>query len=517
MRFDFRWLGFCPLVVALMAGPAAAETVLRGRLNADILAMDPAGVRDGNTDAIQAHLFEGLVAFREDGSVGPLLANGWTVSADGKTYTFALRQSVVFHNGDRLTSADVVWSLKRYLGAGKKWRCGSDLGPGGVAAIKTISAPDDFTVKVELDHAAPMFLKTLARPDCGGTGIMSPASVGPDGAWLKPVGTGPFMLKTWKRNQYIDLLRFPQYASLPGPRDGLTGGKQVGVDRVRILIIPDSTAALGAVLSGGIDVLDEVSSQDQETVRMSKSVTLGQSPVMDTYTILMQTRDPLLSDVRLRRAIAMSIDSVGLARTVTHGTALANRSPVPRSSAFFGPVEARMPPADLAEARRLVKASGYKGQPITIVTNHRYPEHFDSAVIVHAMARQIGLNVHIETVDWATEVERYSTGNYQLMAFAFSARLDPSLNFGLFVGDKQSDPRKVWDSPAARTLLREATEAADTVARQKAFDALHEAFVADTPAIVLYNSTRVYAVRKNVTGYKAWVADIPRFWGVGFK
>ena len=87
------------------APPALGGSVLRARLNADIVSSDPGMKRDANTDAVLLHIVEGLVAAREDGSVGPMLASSWTISPDGRTYRFTLRPGIRFHNGAPLTAA----------------------------------------------------------------------------------------------------------------------------------------------------------------------------------------------------------------------------------------------------------------------------------------------------------------------------------------------------------------------------------------------------------------------------
>ena len=142
---------------------------------------------------------------------------------------------------------------------------------------------------------------------------------------------------------------------------------------------------------------------------------------------------------------------------------------------------------------------------------------FDAAVLAQAMAAQAGINLQIQTLDWATQVSLYSGGKYQAMSFGFSAKMDPSLNFDLLIGDKKKDARKVWDSGQARSLYEETLQAADPAARQAAFDRLNAAFLADTPAIVLFNSRRIGGVRANIIGYKAWPAAQQRMWNVGIR
>jgi peptide/nickel transport system substrate-binding protein len=513
------------LVLAVCAGlfalvsPALshAETILRARLATDILSLDPGTLRDDNTDAVVLHMVEGLVASREDGSVGPMLASHWTISDQGKTYTFQLRKGVVFHNGAPLTSGDVLWSLTRYLKPATHWRCGSQFSEEGLTQITSIQTPNPLSVVIRLSKPAPLFLKTLSRAECGGTGILHRSSVGPDGAFRTPIGTGPFQIGVWQRNQYIELNRFPRYSALPGPRDGNGGGKHALVDKVRFLIIPDGSAARVALLRGSLDVLDALNATELASVKGKPGIKIEMTPAMDCYVLMLQTNDPVLQDVRLRRAIARTIDTVGLTRVVTMGTAKPDSSPVPNVSPFHGPVEAELHPPDLNEARRLVKDSGYRGQPIQLITNRRYPQMFDSAVLLQAMAARAGINLQIETLDWAAQLDRYIPGSYQAMAFSFSARLDPSFNFGVFIGDKSKEPRKVWDTPRSRELLQESMLTDDPDKRQSLLDALQQQFLEDVPAIILYNSSRITAVRSNVTGFKEWPANQQRFWGVSLN
>jgi peptide/nickel transport system substrate-binding protein len=504
-------------LVGLAPAPAGAESVLRARLNADILSTDPGTKRDENTDAVLLHVVEGLVAFREDASVGPLLARSWDVSKDGLTYVFHLREGVRFHNGAPMTAADVVWSFRRYLDPKTHWRCLSEFDGHGQARIVSVEADDPATVSVRLDKPSTLFLKTLARADCGETAILSPASVGPKGAWLRPIGTGPFMISAWRPNESIELTRFAAYAALPGPRDGNTGGKHALVDKVRFVVIPDPSAAEGALLSGAIDVLDGVSPSNMAELRASRGVRLDSHPTMDIYALIFQTKDPVMGDVRLRRALALAIDDAGLTRVVTQKTAQANSSLVPTSSPFHVGVQARVIRPDLAKARALVAASGYRGQTITLITNRRYPQMFDSAILIQAMAKRIGVDIRIQTLDWAAELDRYNHGAYQAMTFAYSARLDPSQNYGAVIGAKAGQPNKVWDDPAAKALLKASTATADPAARQALFDQLHQRMLDQAPLVVLYNPSHLAAVRDGVEGFKTWSTVQQRLWGVSVR
>lgn len=502
------------LFLSHRARPLAGGSVIRARMNADIASSDPGTRRDANTDAVLLHVAEGLVAAREDGSVGPMLASSWTISPDGRVYRFVLRHGIRFHNGAPFTAADVKWSLERYLAPGTHWRCKSDFGPGGIARVTAITTPDPHTVDVTLDRAAPLFLTMLTRLDCGGTGITHRDSVGPDGKWRYPIGTGPFRWGEWRHNQYVDLLRYAGYQSLPGKPDGNGGGKQALVDRLRFSVIPDGSAASAALLRGSVDIVDQLAPNELGNISGSPGIKLESAVSSEFYYVLLQTNTPALRDPRLRRALALSIDVAGLTRVATHDTAVPNSSPVAVVSPYYGAAERSLVRRNLPLARALVKASGYKGEPIQLMTSHSPPEMYDDAILVQAMARDAGINIEVVSLDWATQLARYSSGDYQASIFGFSARLDPSLTFSLLIGDRATDPRKVWNAPAARDLLARSIATGDRQQRQALFDRLDGLFRQDVPAIALYNTRRVTALRGTVKGYRAWPAQSIRLWNV---
>jgi peptide/nickel transport system substrate-binding protein len=509
--------GLALAALALIPAGAAAASVLRVRLNADIRSTDPGTNRDANTDGVIAHIVEGLVAFRDDTSVGPMLADSWTVSDDGRTYTFKLREGVKFHNGAAMSSDDVVWSLKRWLDPATQWRCLSEFGPTGIARVQKIEAPDPLTVAITLDQPTALLLPTLARPDCGQTAILHHDSVGADGKWIAPIGTGPFKLGEWKRGQYVDVVKFDGYASRSEPRTGYTGVKTPLIDRVRFNVVPDGAAARAGLLSGSLDVIMSLSTPDMDELKSQPEAQLSITPALGLTGILFQTRDPLLKDVRIRRAIALSLDTAQIVDAVMEGTAKPNNSALPIGSPFYGAVEANGYEPNIAEAKKLLAEAGYHGQAIKMITNKRYSYVFDSAVLAQEMARAAGINIELEVLDWAAQLDRYNRGDYQAMSFVYSARLDPSLSFEMLMGPKDKQPRKVWDNPEAQDMLRQSMLISDPAKRQALFDEMHRRFIADVPMVALFNGSELIALRKNVKGFAGWLYPEARFWGVSLQ
>lgn len=507
-------LGILALGVLALATPAFADPdTLTIRLSSDIRSTDPGINRDGDTDAVVLHMVEGLVAHREDTSVGLLLARSVEVSPDGLAYTFRLREGLRFHDGTPLAAEDVRFAWNRYMDAKNGWRCRTDFSQGGIAPVAAVEAPDPSTVTFRLDKPSALFLVTLARPDCGGTGIYARSSLNPDGTWRAPVGTGPFRLGEWRRGEYVDLLRNDAYAALPGERDGHTGNKTPEVARVRFLVVPDGATAKAGLFADRIDVLWAVSANDVPEYKARPNLRVRFDPTMELYALLLQTEDPLLKDVRIRRALALSLDVDQIAEAVMPGTK-GSRSVIPTPSAYYGGAQAAMPARDLAAARALLAEAGYKGQPLKLVATKRYQILYEVAVYVQAQAAEAGINLELEVLDWAVELDRYTKGTYQVMSFNYGARLDPTVSFDMVAGPKATQPRKVWDNPEAQALIVRSAQETDKAARQAVFDALEARFRSDVPMINLFSSVEASAARASVEGYKGWALNQPRAWGV---
>ncbi|WP_129779734.1 ABC transporter substrate-binding protein [Peristeroidobacter soli] len=515
------WRGWQHLLIALgaLALPLSASAggsgdTLRVSLTSDIRSTNPGVNRDANTDTVMMHVLEGLVAYREDGSVGPLLAESIEVSTDGTEYTFRLRPQVPFHNGALLTADDVVWSWRRYLDPATGWSCLSDFDGSRGHRIESVTAVAVDRVVFKLNRPQPLFLSQMAAIQCGGGAILHRSSLNADGSWNAPVATGPYRLETWKRGQYIDLRAFDGYRSRSGPRDGNTGGKIASAAHVRWLIIRDSAARLAALVKGQVDVMPEVPAAETVQLRRMPGITLIAKPMLVNYAILIQDQAPPLGDVRIRRALALSLDRTAIAALVTNEVGVANPSVIPSSSPYHSKQHFAGGEPDVPQARALLAQAGYRGAPIVLTTNRRYPAMFNQALLVQAMARQAGINLQLEVLEWATQLDRWKSGKYQLMSFGFTARADPYLNYDAMLGDRSRSHTKLWDNPVALELQRAAGESSDRLTRQQLFDRMHELMIADCPLIVLYSLSDVNAVRSGVSGFDSWVFGRARLWGV---
>lgn len=497
-----------------LPGLAQEPQVLRVQIEADVRSTDPGVNRDASTDNVMLHIVEGLVAYREDTSVGPLLAETVDISDDGKSYTFTLRDGVTFHNGAPLTAAEVVWTWERYLDPATEWRCRPDLDGTNGFKIESISAPDANTIVFTVNQPNALFLTTMARTDCGMSGILHPDSLNADGTWNSPIGTGPFKLGDWRRGQSITLDKFADYAALAGERDGYTGGKAPLVDAVQFIIVPDAASAKAALLAGDIDLIPDIDNAAKTEIEAIDGFTVSVAGSTGKSGILFQTNDPVLADVRVREAIAHALDVDQMVDAITSGLAEANGSMVSDATGYYSAIQAERPTYDPELAKSLLADAGYDGEEIVLLANQSYSSMFDTAIYAQGMLQAVGLNVRLEVLEWGNQLDRYNSGAYQMMAFAYSARLDPALSFDQMMGPKADQPRKVWDNPAAQALLEESMQVTDPARRQAIFDEMHQLYLADMPMIMLYNGAALAAASDRVEGYQAWAANTPRLFAV---
>lgn len=509
------WALALPLALAGFSAPAAAQTVSVS-LRADIRSLNPGVNRDDTTDSVVLHMVEGLVALKENGTVGPLLAASVSPSADGLAYTFALRRNLKFHNGAALTSADVLWSWNRYMDPKTDWRCLSEFDGRNGLKVESVTAPDAYTVVMRLNKPSALFLDSMARPDCGMAAVLHKSSVNADGSFVAPVGTGPFKFGEWKRGESVTVTKFEGYVSPPGKvPDGYTGAKRPLVDAVKFVVIPDPATTKAALLSGAIDAA-EVMATDLTDVQKNGNCEVKTTVAGGKRVLLFQTRDPVLGNLKIRQAIGASLDLRQMVAALTRGLTRPNASVIHRGSPYYTEVQRQLGYVhDPALARKLLQEAGYKGEKIKLLTNKRPGMgSFELALMAQQMMQAIGLNVEIEVLEWATQLDRYNKGNYQMMAFSYSPRLDPALSFEQIAGPKDKQARKVWDNPEALALIDKASVVSNEAERSRMFDELHKQFMRDLPMIMIYNPVDVNALQKRLQGYTPWVASKPRLWEV---
>jgi len=501
-------------LTVVLAGHYANASAVKLAITADILSTNPGVNRDDNTDGVLQNIVEGLVGYGEGGTVKPLLAKSVAVSDDGMTYTFSLRQGVKYQDGTPFNADSVLWNWARYSNPKTHWRCLPDIDGTSGLKVTQVSAINDSTVVMKISKPSALFLDTLARTDCGGTAMLSKGSVNADGSWNRPIGTGPYELVDWKKGQSIALRKYAAYQSPEGKGfDGYVGDKTPHVDQAEFIVVPDASTVKAALMSGSVDIT-QVLTSDAEELKKNNQLQVITPSDASKAALLFQTRDPLFADVKFRQAIAAALDYKQLVSFASDGVSTPSNSAIFTASPYFDAAQKQQLVFSQDKARQLLKESQYKGQVIHLMANRRAPmPSYQVALVTQAMLQAVGINVDIQIVEWASQLAKYNTGDYQMMSFSYSSRLDPALSFDQFVGDKTQEKRKVWDNPQAIALVEQAKAIGDVAQRQKIFDQLQGMLLNDVPLILLYNGVTVWAFNKKVHNFHPWEGK-PRLWGM---
>lgn len=489
------------------------RSTIRIAMTSDVRSLMPGGNPDSTNGTILQHIYEGLVAARSDGGVELMLAQSVERSPDGRTYTFVLRNGITFHNGQPLTSAEVVWTWQQFMKPKSRWPGRTAFNGTQHIDLTSVTAPDPRTVVFTLAKPSLVFLDALARPDLDSCGIAHPESLR-DGRWKRPIGTGPFRFDNLWPGEATELSRFDGYQSRGEPTDGLTGRKTALVERLRFVSVKDDASASLALRSGDVDLYFDAGKSTAEDLARHAGITVVSANVAGTYHLILQTDDPVLRDPRVRQAMNLAIDKPRMVKALYGEYAQPHESFVTATSSLYTERMKHGLGYDPARARRLLREAGYAGQTIAIQTNPAPKDYVAIAVILQAMLRQVGMNVAVQAVENASKVANFQAGAYQATVLFGAPNVNPVFWFERLIGSKAKAPIKVWDDPAATALLDRLLAAGTLDAQRAIADEMHALWLQDAPMLVWANRVTVTAYRQNLKGYEPWAGLRARLWNV---
>ena len=326
----FWFAAWAVALAVLAADPVSAQGTLRVAIGSNINTLDPAKTTIGDEYNYVHLVFNGLTRIDPDLTVKPDLAESWESSADLKIWTFHLRQGVKFHHGRTLDADDVVATMRRILdpATGSRARTILDV----VDIVDKVDASTiRFTLKIPYAGFQDIFgerqLKILPRDKL-------------DEIATHPIGTGPFMFKAYEPGDRIELVKNPNYFEAGLPK----------LDGVALRIIPEAAGRIAALDSGSIDLLWNLPYESIE--RVTKNSEIGISSVATATwdgIILNNARKPF-DDVRVRQALALTIDKAQLVQIVLFGQGAPTHSPIPPSHPYFN-TALGFPKPDIARAK----------------------------------------------------------------------------------------------------------------------------------------------------------------------
>ena len=354
-------------------------------------------------DEIWQLVFEPLITMDANLEPAGILAESWTVSDDGLSWTFALRQGVTFHDGEPMTAADVEASFERLMRVGAR--------RGEFERITSMEVVDDHTVVFHTDGPWGALPETFSMPS--GAFVVHPAWVveelGEDLMGIVQVdlmiGTGPYQVVEVVPGERVVFERFDAYTQPTGEPSGWAGPRGQYVDRIEVLPITDEATRSLALFAGEVHIADQLPPED--VARMDAdpgTVGIYREPGRRTYLKFNDKQGPF-TDIRLRQAVQVAIDLEEA--MFTQGPEEAWRvNPFLRFQEgqwmWDGEVLENYFPADLERGRQLVAESDYDGEPIRYLTRTDLTDVFRPTTVILELLRDLGLNAELLVVDGAT-------------------------------------------------------------------------------------------------------------------
>src|SRR5213592_2160127 len=494
-RFLVRWSVALAAIVLIVSGVAVAQTPRRGGVLrvgnlGEPPALDAHWTTASITETLTNHLYEGLYSLDASNRPIPMLAESHSVSRDGLTYTFKLRQGIKFHNGKEMTSEDVVPSLAR-------WGKQSIYGKALFAQVADWRAVDTYTVEMKLKEKSAIVLISLAVPN--NFGAIYPKEIAekfpPEQKVTEYIGTGPFKLAEWKP-------------------DGYGGGKTAYVDEIRWVPVPEVATRVAQVETGELDFADDLNLDSYDRLKKNANA----RPIVSTpyywLVAVMNKKEGLMTNQKLRQAWQAAIDIEPIMKNVAGG-----RAEFYRMDSSLAPVEITAWHTKMTglpwnehnkeKAKRLLQEAGYKKEPIRFMTTQEYKWMYDFALLTKQQLEDVGFAIDLQVVDWATLVKRRNNPKeYDVFTTGMGAFYDPTHHIYLTA----SWPGWTTDEDILR-LQAELARETDPRKRMALWEAQTRQFYEKVPVIRYGDLFGLRAMRTVVKGFNERTERI-RFYNV---
>jgi peptide/nickel transport system substrate-binding protein len=436
-------LAAAAIALASSTAALAARTDIVVGLPLEPPHLDPtAGAAAAIDEVGYANIFEGLTRIGSKGEVLPDLAESWTISDDGKVYTFKLHTGVKFHDGTTFDADDVKFSLDRARAENS-----TNAQKGLFAQIDTVEVVDPATVKVTLKQPQGAFLYNMGWGDAV---IVAPESAETNKD--KPIGTGPFKFVNWAKGSSITIEKNPDY-----------WGEPVYLDKAEFRIIPDAAAAVPALLSGDVQAFANVGLGDALAQIESDprfKVVIGST---EGETILStNNKKPPFDNLKVRQAIAHTLDREEIIKGASSGLGTPIGSHFSPGNAAYVDLTGTYP-HDIAKAKELLKEAGLENGFKATLKMPPVAYARDGGQIIASELKQIGIELELIPVEWADWLKQVFTDkDYDLTIIS---HVEPN-DIGIYA---RKDYYFNYDNPAFDKVMAELDVTADEAKRNELY------------------------------------------------
>ncbi|HWX49217.1 MAG TPA: ABC transporter substrate-binding protein [Roseomonas sp.] len=494
--------------------PARGGDLVFGQ-EANVNSLDQMASNTISTRNIAMNIYESLVTRDENNNVIPELAESYEEAPDHLTYTFKLRQGITFHNGKPMTSADVLASFDRYKRLG--------LQRSTLENVKGWEAPDANTFIIHMERVQPTFMEALSSFSV--PIVIIPAENKDDPPQqLKPIGTGPFKLAEFVPGSHARLVRFDNYKPNTGFEQvtGFGGYKVACLDSVTFRIVTEASARVAGLETGELQGVEDIPTKSVEAMRKNPNVTVLPLKNWWIQIALPNTALPPTDNLMFRKAVQAALGMEDIMDAATDNNYSLNvgfQYPNQPSYTDAGKETYNINDPDLAQ--KYLKESGYKGEPIYILTNRDYAPMYNAALVMQQQLQAIGIKAELKVTDWPTSVQMSQKVNSDQWHFYHSGwGTQPALGAlatmqFLAAPGAQYHPRDDKPDPDVQAAWDDMNTKLTAKERQEAFARMQKLVLERAYAYPFGSLTKVQAVRANVQNFRPF--RIPRFSNVWIK
>ena len=449
--------------------------------------LDPANsIVEGDVYTLDK-IFEPLYITNPAGQLVPWLAQGHTVSTDGKTWTFVLRPGVTFSDGKPVTADDVVFSIQRAAGDANGPLSFLDF------AIKSLKADGTSSVVATLSQPwAPflsdisVFANAILPKDFGGQSETA--------FFASPVGTGPFTLKSFVKGGNVSLVRNPHYWQAGKPY----------LNAVNFVYISDDNQRVLQLKSGQVQVISAVPPTQVSALKADSSVVLEEFPSWAVDLLFFNEKVPQFADRNVRRAINYALNVPAIAQATTYGTAKPGGSFFPPSLQYYQDIPTLSYNLSAAKAE-LAKSKYPHGFSFSLLVSSGNSQYVAAATIIQQQLKPLGITVTLNQLDDAAFHTAFEAFNYQAMINGATNDIsDPDEMASFQVDVKAGGSHSFWtyyDNPSAIDLVHQAETEFDDAKRAALYRQIQAIVAQDAPYIALDYPPNIYAWSPQLHGF----------------
>ena len=348
-------------------------------------------------------VYDTLFGVNSKKEISPQMAEGHSVSDDGRTYTIKLRDGQKFHNGEPVRAQDAVQSLKRWAGR-------ETFGQTIAQFVDTWGVQDDKTIKITLTRPVPIFLEAITRGSASIPFIVPEhiAKTDPFKQITDPTGSGPFKFNVseFAAGSFASYTRNADYIPRKEPADWTSGGKVAHFDRVELQTIPDPATAAAALTAGEVDWYEQVQPDLVAQLKKNADITIGSAnPGGFNGIMRFNHLHPPFNNAAIRRAVLMAVNQQDYMESITGNDPTALnlcKALFPCGTPYGQEIGKDVMGNNLDKARAMLKAAGYNTEKVVIINPADVPTIAPMGDVTFDLFKKLGMNVEMVAVDWAT-------------------------------------------------------------------------------------------------------------------